>query len=75
MPHQPLGSDPQVKDNIVTTSRGLHGLKISSNIFCGIMMNYILVSEAVMASLACKMARTLPKTPTRMLGAAVSGLE
>merc|ERR1711962_1327945 len=29
------------------------------------------MGEAIMASLACKMARTLPKTPMRMLGAAV----
>ena len=40
---------------------------------CGKMLNQILlVSEAIMASLACKVARTLPAAPSRMLGVAVS---
>ena len=66
---KPWALIPKFKDNIVTPSRGLPpGLKISSNIFCG----KILVSEAVMASLACKVARTLPAAPSRMLAVAVS---
>ena len=37
------------------------------------MLNQILlVSEAIMASLACKVARALPAAPSRMLGVAVS---